>query len=211
MLQHPRLAAADLGRLRRFARYWDLLGNSGNFVETLPLLWSDESPFWTLWRLTDWLYERLGRFVGIPLLKLTELVFEFATSQLGCNLDELAPTMLRDYQRGGRSDTPPSLRDGVIARCSESSPTEVGLKDASATIATLASSLMSGIASVRDRSWHHQLSAMPSPIPRESSDAGPAGPSCAGPRYAIRWLRESGGAHLAESRAAAMQPGRSGT
>ncbi len=27
-------------RLRRFARYWDLVGNSGNFVETLPLFWS---------------------------------------------------------------------------------------------------------------------------------------------------------------------------
>ena len=105
------LSAADLGRLRRFARVWDLLGNSGNFVETLPLLWRDESSFWTLWRLTDWLYERLGRFVGIPLLKLTELVFEFATTQLGRDLDEIAPTLLRDYQRGGRSDLPLCLRD----------------------------------------------------------------------------------------------------
>ncbi len=26
-------------RLRRFARYWELVGNSGNFVETLPLFW----------------------------------------------------------------------------------------------------------------------------------------------------------------------------
>lgn len=105
------LTAADLGRLRRFARVWDLLGNSGNFVETLPLLWRDESPFWTLWRLTDWLHTRLGRFTGIPLLKLTELVFEFATTQLGRDAEELAPTLLRDYQRGGRSDLPMFLRD----------------------------------------------------------------------------------------------------
>jgi hypothetical protein len=27
-------------RLRRFARYWDLVGNSGNFVESTPLIWS---------------------------------------------------------------------------------------------------------------------------------------------------------------------------
>ncbi len=104
------LSAADLGRLRRFARVWDLLGNSGNFVETLPLLWRDESPFWTLWRLTDWLYERLGRFVGIPLLKLAELVFEFATSELNRNPDEITLVLLRDYQRGGRSDVPNCLR-----------------------------------------------------------------------------------------------------
>jgi radical SAM superfamily enzyme YgiQ (UPF0313 family) len=105
------LSAADLGRLRRFARVWDLLGNSGNFVETLPMLWRDESPFWTLWRLTDWLHERLGRFAGVPLLKLTKLVFEFATVQLGLAANELIPILLRDYQRGGRSDLPSFLRD----------------------------------------------------------------------------------------------------
>ena len=104
------LCAADLGRLRRFARVWDLLGNSGNFVETLPLLWRDESPFWTLWRLTDWLHVRLGRFVGIPLLKLAELVFEFATSQLNHGTNEFGSILLRDYQRGGRSDLPLFLR-----------------------------------------------------------------------------------------------------
>ncbi len=27
--------------LRRFAKFWDLIGNSGNFVETTPLLWTD--------------------------------------------------------------------------------------------------------------------------------------------------------------------------
>ena len=26
-------------KLRRFARYWDLVGNSGNFVETTPMIW----------------------------------------------------------------------------------------------------------------------------------------------------------------------------
>jgi radical SAM superfamily enzyme YgiQ (UPF0313 family) len=28
-------------KLRRFARYWDLVGNSGNFIATTPLLWRD--------------------------------------------------------------------------------------------------------------------------------------------------------------------------
>jgi radical SAM superfamily enzyme YgiQ (UPF0313 family) len=31
---------ATMQRLRRFARYWDLVGNSGNFVEGTPLIWS---------------------------------------------------------------------------------------------------------------------------------------------------------------------------
>ena len=32
-----------LARLRRFAKFWDLFGNSGNFVESLPLLWAHDS------------------------------------------------------------------------------------------------------------------------------------------------------------------------
>ena len=40
ILQNRVIDFATMQRLRRFARYWDLVGNSGNFVETLPLLWS---------------------------------------------------------------------------------------------------------------------------------------------------------------------------
>lgn len=29
-----------LARLRRFAKFWDIFGNSGNFVESLPMLWA---------------------------------------------------------------------------------------------------------------------------------------------------------------------------
>ncbi len=102
------LDAETLGRVRRFARVWDLLGNSGNFVETLPLLWQDQSPFWSLWRLTEWLHERLGRFGGIPLIKLAELLFVYLTTDRP--VDEVGPMLLRDYQRGGRSDVPLFLR-----------------------------------------------------------------------------------------------------
>ena len=32
---------ADMQRMRRFARYWDIVANSGNFTGTLKLLWRD--------------------------------------------------------------------------------------------------------------------------------------------------------------------------
>ena len=40
ILQNKLIDFATMQRLRRFAKYWDLVGNSGNFVETLPLLWN---------------------------------------------------------------------------------------------------------------------------------------------------------------------------
>ena len=40
LLQNRLLDFPTMQKLRRFARYWDLIGNSGNFVETTPLTWS---------------------------------------------------------------------------------------------------------------------------------------------------------------------------
>jgi hypothetical protein len=45
ILQTKLIDFFTMQRLRRFARYWDLIANSGNFVETTPLLWRDGSPF----------------------------------------------------------------------------------------------------------------------------------------------------------------------
>ncbi len=39
ILQTRLIDFASMQKLRRFARYWDLIGNSGNFVQTLPLIW----------------------------------------------------------------------------------------------------------------------------------------------------------------------------
>jgi radical SAM superfamily enzyme YgiQ (UPF0313 family) len=44
ILQNRLIDFATMQRLRRFARYWDLVGNSGNFVESTPLIWSTSSP-----------------------------------------------------------------------------------------------------------------------------------------------------------------------
>ena len=39
ILQNKLIDFATMQRLRRFARYWDLVGNSGNFIESTPLIW----------------------------------------------------------------------------------------------------------------------------------------------------------------------------
>jgi radical SAM superfamily enzyme YgiQ (UPF0313 family) len=39
ILQNKLIDFPTMQRLRRFARYWDLVGNSGNFIETTSLIW----------------------------------------------------------------------------------------------------------------------------------------------------------------------------
>src|SRR6185503_6757017 len=46
LLQNKLIDFSTMQKLRRFARYWDLVGNSGNFIECTPLIWSGGmSPF----------------------------------------------------------------------------------------------------------------------------------------------------------------------
>jgi radical SAM superfamily enzyme YgiQ (UPF0313 family) len=131
ILQNRLLDFATVQRLRRFARYWDLIGNSGNFIETTPLLWSrGDSPFASFLRLSDWLYAGLERQHAIALSRLARLVFEYLTRELEFSSTTVARLLWRDYQRGGRTDTPGFLREyvdeqeaGWVAR-----PTAIGPK-----------------------------------------------------------------------------------
>jgi radical SAM superfamily enzyme YgiQ (UPF0313 family) len=97
---------AMMQRLRRFARYWDLVCNSGNFVESSARLWRDGSPFARFLHFSDWLWERTGASHGIALRRMAELIFEFLTGELGQDAAETAGAVWLDYQRGGRSDRP---------------------------------------------------------------------------------------------------------
>lgn len=106
--------SSTMQRLKRFARYWDLVANSGNFVETTPLIWGNESPFWRFLDFADWLYECEGRTHSIALTRLVELVFQFLTTVRGCDAGEIAVLLWRDYQRGNRNDCPVCLR-GFVA------------------------------------------------------------------------------------------------
>lgn len=120
--------------LRRFSKYWDAIANSGNFVETLPLIWNErdideaetnvihvvQSPFAEFRRMVAWLYEQERKTHGIALSRLVELVFEYLAERKGLTPVAVAATLWRDYQRAGRSDKPHCLRPFIEAAISNS-------------------------------------------------------------------------------------------
>jgi radical SAM superfamily enzyme YgiQ (UPF0313 family) len=111
ILQNKMVDFVTMQKLRRFARYWDLIGNSGNFVETTPLIWRNGTPFAGFLRWSEWLYGRTGRTDSIALVRLMELLFDYLTEQVPIERRMAAETLWRDYQRGGRHDKPGFLKD----------------------------------------------------------------------------------------------------
>lgn len=111
LLRNRDLGFAQVQQLRRFARCWDLVVNSGNFQETSQkLIETGPSPFRTFLKWSEWLHTRTGRTHSIALGRLAELLFSYLVRELEVSPVELAPVMLRDYQKGARSDLPPFLR-----------------------------------------------------------------------------------------------------
>jgi radical SAM superfamily enzyme YgiQ (UPF0313 family) len=63
-------------RLVRFARYWDLVANSGRFVNTLPAMLG-EAPFENFMAFSDWIYSKTDATHRIALDRLAALVAQW--------------------------------------------------------------------------------------------------------------------------------------
>lgn len=117
VLQTKRMSYPEIQRMKRFARYWDLVANSGNFLQTTPLLWTSDtetaSAFTEFLRFSDWLYDASNRTAGISLTRLAELVFRYLTEHQQRVPQTVANALWSDYQRGGRNDRPPFLREFI--------------------------------------------------------------------------------------------------
>jgi radical SAM superfamily enzyme YgiQ (UPF0313 family) len=97
--------------LRRFARYWDLIGNSGNFIKTLPLLCPETgSAFEAFYSLGQWLYSKQPQLYGISLVRLFELVFEYLHAQSSLDGQYIAEQIWQDYNRNVRREKPGFLK-----------------------------------------------------------------------------------------------------
>ncbi len=107
ILQNRLLDFAMLQRLRRFARYWELVVNSGRFVETAPLLWRDgRSPFHAFLRFSDWLYSRVHRTHALAPDRLAELLFNWLAGECALDTPRVATAIGGDWRRTGRRDLP---------------------------------------------------------------------------------------------------------
>ena len=95
ILVTDRISFTDMQRLVRFARYWDLVANSGRFAHTLPLILAD-APFANFMALSDWLYSKTDATHRIALDRLAGLVGEWLCSR-GLDADMVRRTLGGDY------------------------------------------------------------------------------------------------------------------
>ncbi|MEI8373776.1 MAG: DUF4080 domain-containing protein [Planctomycetota bacterium] len=109
ILQNRDLDFATMQRLRRFSRYWDLIANSGRFVETAPLIWKNGSPFREFLAFSDWLYTETRSTHGIALQRLARLLEKYLREKKG--FSDISEVTTHAQARGPRARQSRHLAD----------------------------------------------------------------------------------------------------
>jgi radical SAM superfamily enzyme YgiQ (UPF0313 family) len=87
--------ARTLFRLNRFARYWDMIANSGRFTFTVMEILADQ-PFDNFMKLSDWLFSTTGQTHRIALPRLFRLLYDF-----GAQSENMEAALQQDFLKTG--------------------------------------------------------------------------------------------------------------
>jgi radical SAM superfamily enzyme YgiQ (UPF0313 family) len=105
LLANDQLDFTAMQSLNRFARYWDMVANSGRFTDTLPLLLAD-NPFDNFMAFNNWLFNATGQTHRIALPRLFNLVHQALTKQFNVDEEIATDALFTDYQRTGLKGKP---------------------------------------------------------------------------------------------------------
>jgi radical SAM superfamily enzyme YgiQ (UPF0313 family) len=99
ILKTKELSFKDIQNMKRFARFWDIYYNSGNFKHTMELLKQSGTIYKNFSEFSLWIYSQTDATYKISLERQTELLFEFLTCKLFRDVSDVAKVMLEDIQK----------------------------------------------------------------------------------------------------------------
>ena len=99
ILKNNQLSFNDIQIMKRFARFWDLTYNNGNFKKSIVLLWEDESVYENFYAFSAWIYQQTDSTYKISLQRLGELLFTYLTRVKLLYVETVAKLMLQDMMK----------------------------------------------------------------------------------------------------------------
>lgn len=110
ILQNDLLTFATIQQMKRFARFWDLVYNSGNFSQTSKLLRDDGKVFDGFFAFSEWIYEQTQSTWKISLDRLAKLLFDYLSEHKKRDLQVVAEAMVHDLMKIKGRSIPPYLK-----------------------------------------------------------------------------------------------------
>lgn len=96
ILSNDLLSFKQIQKMKRFARFWDLTYNSGNFKNSIVLLWKDNTVYDSFYDFSEWIYAQTDSTWKISLDRLSKLLFDYLTSELKMEPAKVAECMIDD-------------------------------------------------------------------------------------------------------------------
>jgi len=99
ILKNSELSFHDIQIMKRFARFWDLTYNSGNFKNSIHLLWKEHSVFENFYSFSLWIYVQTDSTWKISLQRMGELLFTYMVEVQKQDASEVGSLMLEDMMK----------------------------------------------------------------------------------------------------------------
>ena len=103
-------------RIKRFARYWDMVANSARFTCTLKLLLDNGSAFNHFLNFSDWLWQTTGKTHEFAHEKLVDFMHDHLISVRGLYGADVQAALLADYASSGARGRPQCLAQSLSAQ-----------------------------------------------------------------------------------------------
>ncbi|AXX95438.1 B12-binding domain-containing radical SAM protein [Arcobacter ellisii] len=108
ILKNDLISFEQMQEMKRFARFWDIVYNSGNFQKTTALLFENGKVFENFYDLSKWLYRRSESTYKISLDRMAEFLFEYMSAKF--DKEKIANIILEDVMKVGGRKIPPFLK-----------------------------------------------------------------------------------------------------
>jgi len=99
ILKNNLLSFGDIQRMKRFARFWDLYRNSGNFKQTLNLLYPQGDVFERFFAFSLWVYAQTHSTWQISLDRLAKLIFTYLNTVENLEEEHIAQALIHDLMK----------------------------------------------------------------------------------------------------------------
>jgi hypothetical protein len=96
ILQNSLISFEMMQKMKRFARFWDMVYNSGNFKKSVGYLFEDGKVYEGFFSFSQWIYTQTDSTWQISLDRLASLLYEYLSEVKNINKEQLKQDMIDD-------------------------------------------------------------------------------------------------------------------
>lgn len=114
ILQNNLISFGQMQTMKRFARFWDMVYNSGNFKKSAILLWSEGRVYDGFCAFSQWLYAQTESTWQISLDRLAELIFRYLCDVMHHPEEAIKALLIEDIMTVRGRKMPSFLRENYL-------------------------------------------------------------------------------------------------